>query len=76
MKAFGFIENKDQVPEFKIRDRESLEKFQGKCTNFHAKLKDTIMCPRFHTKGRCHEQYKWADSHVAAKDIPQDVRKK
>ncbi len=50
-KAFGLIENKDQVPEYKMKGIESLEKFQGKCTNFRAKLKDTIMCPRFHTKG-------------------------
>ncbi len=75
-KAFGLIKNKDQVPEFKMKDRESWEKFQGKCTDFHAKLKDTIMCPRFHTKGQCHKRCKWAAPHIAAKDSPKDVKKK
>jgi hypothetical protein len=59
-----------------MKNRESWEKFQGKYTNFRAKFKDAIMCPRFHTKGSCREWCKWAASHIAAKDIPQDARKK
>ncbi len=70
------IENKDQVPEFKMKDGKSWEKFQGKCTDFRAKVKDTIMCPRFHMKGQCHKRCKWAASQVAAKDKPKGIRKK
>ena len=75
-KAFGLIKNKDQVPEFKMKEGESWGKFQGKSTNFLTKFKDTIMCPRFYMKGHCHKRYKWAASHVAAKDVPKDIKKK
>ncbi len=30
-KRFGLVENKDQVPEFKMMEGEKWEKFQGKC---------------------------------------------
>ncbi len=50
------VKNKDQVSEFKMKEGETWEKFQGKCIDFWAKLKDTIMYPRFHMKGHCHKK--------------------
>ncbi len=50
-KAFGLIKNKDKVSELKMKEGESWEKFQGKCTNFCTKFKNNIMCLRFYTKG-------------------------
>ncbi len=74
-KRFGFVENKDQVPEFKMMEGDKWEKFQGKCIESQVKFKDTFMCPRFHTKGTCHVKCKFAASHIPAKDIPADVKK-
>ena len=39
----GPIENKDQVPEFKMTKNETLQKIQGKCVISRAKFKDTCM---------------------------------
>jgi hypothetical protein len=74
--SFWINQNKDQVPELKMKEGEFWEKFQGKCTNFHTKFKHTIMCPKFHTKGQCHKRCKWAASYIAAKNIPKDVKTK
>jgi hypothetical protein len=38
-----------------MKEGETWEKFQGKCIDFSIKLGTNIMCPRFHTKGRCHD---------------------
>jgi len=74
-KRSGTVENKDQVPEFKMKDGETWENFQGKCVEHRAKYKDTFMCPRFHTKGFCHVKCKFSASHIPATDIPDDVKK-
>ena len=71
----GVVENKDQVPEFKMAEGKKRESFQGKCVEHRAKYKDTFMCPRFHTKGFCHVKCKFSASHIPAKDIPEDVKK-
>ena len=71
----GSVENKDQAPEFKIKEDEKWENFQGKCVEHRAKFKDTYMCPHFHTKGFCHVKRKFSASHILAKDIPDNVKK-
>jgi hypothetical protein len=75
-KKFLSVENTNQIAEFKMKEGETWEKFQGKCINFHIKLGTNIMCPRFHTKGRCHNECKFATTHLPANDIPADVREK
>jgi hypothetical protein len=74
-KRSGAVENKDQFPEFKMKEGKKWENFQGKCVEHHAKFKDTFLCPRFHTKGFCHVKCKFSASHIPAKDIPDDVKK-
>jgi hypothetical protein len=57
---YSSVENTDQNAEFKMKEGETWEKFQGKCINFRVKLGTNIMGPRFHTKGVCHEKCKFA----------------
>ncbi len=59
-----------------MKEGETWEKFQGKCIDFCIKLGTNIMCPRFDTKGVCHEKCKFTTTHLPAKDIPADVRVK
>ncbi len=70
------VEKNNKIAEFKMKEEEIWEKFQGKCIDFHIKLGANIMCPRFHTKGECHKKCKFTATHLPAKDIPVDVRVK
>jgi hypothetical protein len=75
-KKYPSVESTDQIAEFKMKEGETWEKFQGKCIDIHVKLGTIIMCSRFHTKGVCHKKYKFAAIHIPANDIPADVRDK
>ncbi len=75
-KKYSSVENTDQIADFKMKEGETWEKFQGSCINFHVKLGTNIMCQRFCTKGVCHKKCKFATTYLPAKDIPADVRVK
>jgi hypothetical protein len=74
-KRTGTIENKEQVPEFKMKENETWKKYQGKCIESQAKFKDTYMCPHFHTTEICHVKCNFPASHIPGKDVLEEVKK-
>ncbi len=64
------VENKQQCADFKLKKGELWTQFAGMCLTERAKLNDTIMCTRWHTRAFCFNDCRNKASHVACSQIP------
>jgi hypothetical protein len=68
--SVGIVTNKQQCTDFKLNPNEKWEQFPGKKLDQWAKLNDTAMCARWHTRGNCFKDCKnRANQHVACSEI-------
>ncbi len=67
--ADNVVENKQQCADFKLKEGELWTQFTGMCLTERAKLNDTIMCTRWHTRAFCFNDCRNKASHVACSQI-------
>ena len=68
------VKNDRQCSEFKLREGELWTQFAGMHLDDRAKMKGTIMCTRWHTRGDCFADCKNKASHVICSEIPPDAK--
>jgi hypothetical protein len=68
------VKNDLQCAEFKLKEGELWTQFAGMQLDNRAKMKGTIMCTRWHTRGDCFANCKNKASHVACSEIPSDAK--
>ena len=68
------VKNDRQCSEFKLREGELWTQFAGMHLDDRAKMKGTIMCTRWHTRGDCFTDCKNKASHVICSEIPPDAK--
>ncbi len=71
--ADNMVENK-QHADFKLKEGELWTQFTGMCLTERAKLNDTIMCTRWHTRAFCFNDCRNKASHVACLQILAEVK--
>jgi hypothetical protein len=68
------VKNDHQCAEFKLKEGELWTQFAGMHLDDRAKMKGTIMCTRWHTRGDCFADCKNQASHVICSEIPPDAK--
>jgi len=68
------VKNDHQCSEFKLKEGELWTQFAGMHLNDRAKMKGTIMCTHWHTRGDCFADYKNKARHVICSEIPPDAQ--
>jgi hypothetical protein len=68
------VKNDHQCSEFKLKEGELWTQFAGMHLDDRAKIKGTIMCTRWHTRGDCFADCKNKASHVTCSEIPPDAK--
>ena len=68
------VKNDRQCAEFKLKEGELWTQFAGMHLDDRAKIKGTIMCTRWHTRGDCFADCKNKASHVTCSEIPPDAK--
>ncbi len=68
------VENKQQCADFKLKEGELWMQFAGMCLMDRAKLNDTTMCTRWHTRAFCFNDCRNKASHVACSQIPAEAK--
>ena len=68
------VKNDCQYSEFKLKEGELWTQFVGMHLDDRAKMKGTIMCTRWHTRGNCFANCKNKASHVTCSGIPPDAK--
>ena len=68
------VKNDLQCAEFKLKEGELWTQFAGMHLDDRAKMKGTIMCTRWHTRGDCFADCKNKASHVACSEIPSNAK--
>jgi hypothetical protein len=68
------VKNDLQCAEFKLKEGELWTQFAGMHLDDRAKMKGTIMCTRWHTRGDCFADCKNKASHVACSGILSDAK--